>query len=345
MLMVLENVRIFAHCIVGETCSMAGYHGVVSFQVYFLMVCGLWPVWKRPYGKHRTGNIILGFYSLVILMCTAYVTFQQIAQQFRLPMSSLTLIFTEITTLGDVLLKLSILHLAVFKYESIRNSLTGLTFFGQNNGRVMLVLLLFTLAIVASAIFIALNYVLTLTSSTDYLKLFSLSGYLRESQIYMILIYFVPFLNGNLIPLVLILGCASIIKKDLHLLYLVTNREIQTKNIYADESFISIKQKFYRIADVVQSVDVGFQTFMAVYVISFTVFVVWQIYTLASGCLPSSSIYFFSCYNFAGFIVLCVAGNLISSEVRDICCLSSSARNFSPGSVHKMTTQGIVPHF
>ncbi len=275
----------------------------------------LWFVGCGPYGrsllpntnlptsaKHKFANISLALYCTVILTCTIFIDVHHTAKQFRLKLSPASLLFQMLNLLGDLSLRLCTWHFALFKYDAIKISLKEMTLFYQNNGKIKFALLLLTLIQETVIILLGVKFVQVTTNSkeTDYLKLFSLSGHLAETKIYMALIHFLPFLGSNFIPVFIILGYADVIREEFHSLFCVINTRIESKSIFKQQNFVfQIKGKFYKIADAVRCVERGFQTYISVGSISFAIY-------LLCGKFSSSQQDVFlgrSCCMLLGFII------------------------------------------
>ena len=171
---------------------MAQYYGIVSAEIYFLMFCGVWPVWKKPLAKYKLLNSLSITYSAVIMACFLYNTATAIVwyQQVFGNIGTAYLLSIIVLTTCDTVIKVNIIYISFRGYNNLLKKVQDLPMYNGKTRRIqgylLIVVILLEVCVGNYAYDVIYDYVKNLPLQLESSKLYTLSKTKAETIIYLV---------------------------------------------------------------------------------------------------------------------------------------------------------------
>ena len=299
-------------------------YGLVSLQIYYLILFGVWPLWKRPFKKYKIKNITVAVYNLLLILLWTLYCIQNI--RYRILDDSdvlgLSFIIVFLQSICEFILKLSIVHISIWKYDKLLQSLLSLRKFRVDNKRLIIILLLITLLFVSFQL-VFTSWWLSMLINDNMLQIFvnatDVEKYISAASL---VLYTYP--NINFIPLIIILGFSLAVQDEFRNLQTQLSKATASKEIYNIENIFHIlKLKFEKICDVVICIDETFRHYIAMCSVNVGVFLFVAIYNKTSSCFPTATFVATMTLNALSVLTLYISGTLVNKAVSKVCGYSS----------------------
>ena len=296
-------------------------YGLVSLQIYCLILFGVWPLWKRPFMKFKIKNIIVVVYNLLFTLLWTWYCVQNI--RYRIlddnDVLGLSFIIVFFQSICEFLLKISIVHISIWKYDKLLQSLLSLRKFRDDNKRLIIILLLITLLYVSFQLLFTLWW-LSMLINDNILQLIFVDATDVEKYISAASLVLYTYPNINFIPLIIILGLSLVVQDEFRNLQTQLSKATASKEIYNIENiFHTLKLKFEKICDVVICIDETFRYYIAMCSVNVGVFLFVAIYNKASSCYPTTTFAATMTLNILSVLTLCIGGTLVNKVVSKVC--------------------------
>ena len=305
---------------------MGKYYGLVSAEIYFLMFCGVWPVWKKPLSEYKLINSFSITYSTVIMACFIYnmVLATAFYQHLYGKIGMGYFLSMVVLMTCDTVVKVTIVHLSVRGYDNLLKKIEDLPMYNGKNRRIqaylLIVMILLEVCIGKYTYDMIYGYVQNLPLELESNKLYTLSKTKTEAYIYMIVNTMLSTLEMTYIPTIVILGlnitvCDSFSKLKVELI-----KAFDTCEIYNPEmnKSTNIRRTYLHLCDIAACTDETFR----IYIVSCSVFLgsslLNNVYYFSAGCLELETYVINLSYNIGAFLILCVGGALVNNAVGEI---------------------------
>ena len=305
---------------------MAQYYGVLSVEVYFLMFCGVWPVWKKPLAKYKLLNSLSITYCAVIMACFLYNMVLAVVwyQQVYGNMGTAYLLSIIVLTTCDTIIKVNIIYISFRGYDNLLTKVQELPMYNGKNRKIqcylVIVMILLEVCVGNYAYDLMYDYVKNLPLQLELSKLYTLSKTKTETVIYLIVNTLLSTLEMIYIPTVVILGLSITVGDAFRKLKVDLLKYIDSNEMYNSEfNYLpEIRRRYLQLCDIVTCIDETFRIYMVFCCIFLGCSLLDNIYYFSAGCNDLRSYIVNLLYKLGSFLILCIAGALINDEVSEI---------------------------
>ena len=303
--------------------KMTQYYGIVSAEIYFLMFCGVWPVWKKPLAKYKILNSLIIIYSAVIMACFLYNMMSVVLwyQQVFRDIGTAYLISIIVLITCDTVIKVNIIYISFRGYDNLFKKVQDLPMYNGKNrkiqGYLLIVMILLEVCVGNYAYDLIYDYVRDLQLQLELNKLHTLSKTEAETFIYLTVNTLLSTLEMIYIPNVVILGLAITVWDAFRKLSVDLLKYLDSNEIYNSEfNYLSeIRQRYLQLCDIVTCIDKTFRINMVFGCIFLGSSLLNNIYYFSAGCFEVRSYIVNLLYNLGSFLILCIAGALFNDVV------------------------------
>ena len=255
---------------------MGKYYGLVSAEIYFLMFCGVWPVWKKPLADYKLLNSFSITYSTVIMACFLYNMVLAVVWYKQLYGNIGTGYFLSMVVLMtcNTVVKVTIVHLSIRGYDNLLKKVEDLPMYNGKNRRIQgylfIVMILLEICIEKYTYDAIYGYVQNFPSELESNRFYTLSKINAEAYIYLIVSTMLSTLEMTYIPAIVILGLSITVCDAFDKLKVELLKVFDTCEIYNPElnMLTKIRRTFLRLCEIIACIDKTFR----VYIVSCSVF-------------------------------------------------------------------------
>ena len=302
---------------------MAETYGLVTVQICILILFGLWPLWSRPFTRNKIRNIFIVTYNgiLLILWSWAYVIQFRQTILYQDHATLATFLGKALPALCDFGLAISLLHISIFKFSHLSNSLQLLTSYSNQNRKYTIYLIIGTINMLSLYGYLLNAWIQTrretFSIENEAFHPFSITGSMTEAYVYF-WITSIMFTPGIIyIPTIITLGLSFVIHKEFSILKSQILDAIDSKQLCETHTkvFSPFKRKYEEICDTVTCIDETFRYYIVACTASIGVNTFGNIYFQTVSCYPQDSFVPNLILYFSTFFILCASGVLVTRMV------------------------------
>ena len=218
------------------------------------------------------------------------------------------------------LLKLSVLHMSLFKSDQFLNSIKTFIGFLKQRIKIKIYLVIASLFFETITLCIFFEKLGGISLILEKYSPSSITGTDTEIYTYIIVTLFNYLLEISKIPIICILGLSLIVREEFHNLQSEIYEAINSDHLYnsTEDIFGSFKQKCKDISNAVICIDNTFRYYIIVISFDIGVEVSSAIYHRYAGCTRSDMFPVSLMVNFCVFLVLCISGAILQDAVSKI---------------------------
>ncbi len=286
----------------------------VSVLTNIMKISGFWPVCKLHFRRHKIGNTVLIMHTTVLFVYfTIFVAFKEyfVLKLLGLNKSSVSHI---IVNFGDMMVKICILHIAIFRYRNM----TCLTRLSIHHLIVNILIVMAFLLPHVVYVFSANNHIVNASQAVKRTKLTTFSKSNEEAVLWLVSRCLYHLLDMTYTPIYLLLFWSWALRFNFDQLEQKMKKLLNAKEFYCSDSEILTRThtKIVELFDTVDTLDAGFgfyntaASFKTTYAIVITIFL-----QAVDSCLALADVVIALIYNFWGILMLCLCGELLHRGV------------------------------